>query len=114
MNNDLLLRLDALLQDEPIYEKARPILQQLIKDEGKFEERRSRFYYSLVEYLPQYGKQMIRQFYDYWSEGNRAPKPKMKWELEKTWELSKRLARWANNNFRQPIVKEDEIDLSNF
>lgn len=60
------------------------------------EKRRQKFYNSLVPYVQQYGKQMIREFYDYWSELNKS-RTKMRFEMERTWELSRRLATWAAN-----------------
>lgn len=62
------------------------------------EERQRRFYDSLIPFVSQYGKEMIRDFYDYWSEPDRAAKPKMRWEKEKTWGLERRLGRWRRNN----------------
>lgn len=60
------------------------------------EKRRQKFYNSLVPCVQQYGKQMVREFYDYWSELNRSG-TKMRFEMERTWELSRRLATWAAN-----------------
>ena len=60
------------------------------------EKRRQKFYNSLIPYVQQYGKQMIREFYDYWSEQNKS-RTKMRFEMERTWELSRRLATWAAN-----------------
>ena len=37
-----------------------------------------------------------RKFILYWSELNRS-KTKMKWELEKTWDLKNRISRWKDN-----------------
>lgn len=42
-----------------------------------------------------YVKRMLDEFFDYWSEPNRSQKPKMRFELEKTWEISRRLRTWA-------------------
>lgn len=39
-----------------------------------------------------YESKMLWEFFNYWSEPNK--RGKMKWELEKTWDLKKRLARW--------------------
>jgi len=39
---------------------------------------------------------MLKEFFEYWSEPNRSGK-KMKWELEKTWDLKRRLTRWFAN-----------------
>lgn len=57
--------------------------------------RKESFYQSLVPFVGQYPKEMIRAFYDYWSELNKSG-TKMRYELEKTWELPRRLATWAN------------------
>lgn len=37
-----------------------------------------------------------KEFFDYWTEPNKSGS-KMRFELEKTWHLGRRLARWANN-----------------
>lgn len=57
--------------------------------------RKDSFYHSLVPFVGQYPKEMIRAFYDYWSELNKSG-TKMRYELEKTWELPRRLVTWAN------------------
>jgi hypothetical protein len=77
------------------------------------EKRRQRFLDSLSSYTGRYGDEMINDFVDYWTETNRS-NTLMRFELERTWNTSKRLARWAkkaqiynykNNNydkFHQP------------
>ena len=62
------------------------------------ESRRKRFYDSLIPFVERYGKAMIREFYDYWSEADRAAKPRMRFEKERSWETDRRLGRWARNN----------------
>ena len=57
--------------------------------------RKDSFYQSLVPFVGQYPKEMVRAFYDYWSELNKSG-IKMRYELERTWELPRRLATWAN------------------
>ena len=61
------------------------------------EERRQKFYDSLVPFVDTYGKDMIRKFYDYWTEAGENAR-KMRWEKEDTWCLSRRLQRWQQNN----------------
>ena len=60
-------------------------------------QRAQEFYYSLAPYAAAYGKEMIQDFYDYWSETNKS-RTKMRWETEKTWVVELRLKRWADNN----------------
>ncbi|MBW3545548.1 MAG: DUF4373 domain-containing protein, partial [Bacteroidetes bacterium] len=57
------------------------------------EERYEEFRQDLVPYIDQYGKETLRKFFDYWTEKNKAGK-KMKFEMERTFELPKRLATW--------------------
>lgn len=61
------------------------------------EQREKDFYDQLATYLGIYTKEMLREFYDYWREPNKS-KTKMKWEQERTWDLSLRLKRWAAND----------------
>lgn len=61
------------------------------------EKRKGKFYHELIPFVEIYGKCMIRQFFDYWSEPNKSGS-KMRFEQERTWDLNRRLCRWANNN----------------
>lgn len=63
-------------------------------------DRKKNFYNSLIPFLEKYDKRMIRAFFDYWSETNKS-QTKMRFELQQTWETSRRLATWASkdNNF---------------
>lgn len=69
--------------------------------------RKESFYQSLVPFVGKYQKEMIRSFFDYWSELNKS-ETKMRYELEKTWELPKRLATWAN---REKIPAKPTTDI---
>lgn len=77
--------------------------------------RRKDFYQSLVPYLGQYPGEMLRDFFDYWSEMNKS-QTKMKFEQQPTWELSKRLASWAKrekdygNPNRHPYPSKQEAN----
>jgi hypothetical protein len=64
----------------------------------------SDFFNSLIPFVDEFGKDTCRDFYNYWSEPNRS-KTKIKWQLEETWDLNKRLTRWSNNNFKKPNAK---------
>lgn len=71
-------------------------MADLGQTESKVEKRKTDFYNSLIPFLQQYPKELIRAFYDYWSELNKS-RTKMRFEGEKTWETDKRLMTWANN-----------------
>lgn len=53
---------------------------------------------SLFPFIKEHSKDTMKAFYDYWSEPNKS-KSKMKWEVEKTWDLERRVTRWANSSF---------------
>ena len=59
-------------------------------------KRKDEFGKTLVPYLEKYGKEMIRAFFDYWGELNKS-ETKMRYEMQKTWEVNLRLATWAKN-----------------
>lgn len=90
---DSLKRVEKETSSSPIQQELKPSPQP-----PSLENRRSKFYDSLVPYVGKYPKEMIRDFYDYWSETDRGVKPKMRFEKQTSWELSKRLARWERNN----------------
>lgn len=79
--------------------KARDQIKKLDAAKAATLKRKKEFADSLVPYVPRYGKEMIRAFYDYWSEMNKQ-QTKMRVDKQSTWELPKRLATWAN---KEPI-----------
>lgn len=68
------------------------------KEENKIniEERKQTFASSLQPYLEKYGKEFLNDFYLYWTEPTLDNK-KLKYELEKTWSLERRLVTWESN-----------------
>lgn len=57
------------------------------------ETRKQSFYEDLKPFVETYGKEMLRAFYDYWTQPNHQ-KTKMGFELTKTWDLEARLRTW--------------------
>lgn len=68
------------------------------------DERKEKFRNDLLPHLEKYGKEMIRKFFDYWTEKNKSGK-KMKFEMQTTFELHLRLANW---NSREKDFKKTE------
>ena len=60
------------------------------------EERKQKFASSLQPFVEKYGREFIKEFYLYWSEPTLDNK-KLKYELEKTWSLERRLIKWGSN-----------------
>jgi len=52
---------------------------------------------SIQPYIEKYGKEMCSNFFLYWSEPNRL-KTKLRYEMQKTWDVSRRLSIWAKND----------------
>ena len=73
------------------------------------DRRRKEFYNSLIPFVQTYGKEMVREFYDYWSEGNKSGS-KMRYEQEPTWDLARRLARWSNNEKSYKSKSNDNVN----
>ena len=71
--------------------------------------RKQEFANSLIPFVDVYGKDMIREFYDYWSETTLNNK-KMKYELERTWSVERRLKTWSKNSakFGGALPKQEQ------
>lgn len=66
-------------------------------------EQRELKFIEQVKSHSEYPIEMLEKFINHFTEKNK-PQTKMKFEMEKTWELKKRLVRWANNEkvFQKP------------
>ena len=66
------------------------------------EARREQLLTDMRKYANIYSSEMLNAFYQYWSEPNQK-NTKMRFELEKTWLLSSRLATWEKreNNYKK-------------
>lgn len=67
-------------------------------DDDMLEQRSHDFGLKLVPYMETYGKPMIREFFDYWTERNKSG-TRMRFEMENVFDIPKRLARWKLNNY---------------
>jgi len=94
------------------------IREDNIKKDKKnnIDERKLKFASTLKPFLEIYGKDLINEFYKYWTEPNKS-NTKFKQELEKTWSLERRLETWVKNdtnfnkqkNGKQNITNTDEF-----
>ena len=93
------------------------------KDNSKSEstliidKREAKFKSEVFEFADKYPETMLDKFCNYWTEKNPS-KTKMKFELEKTFEISKRLVTWASrdNTFTKtdnaPKTYEEMLSLN--
>ena len=64
---------------------------------NSIDSRKLKFADTLKPFINTYPKEMIRDFYEYWTEPNKS-NTKFKQELEKTWDVERRLKKWAEND----------------
>lgn len=77
----------------------------LSKSKASLKEREHEFGESLIPYIEKYSKETIRAFFNYWSEKSKSG-AFMRFELEKTWETTKRLQTWAS---REKLPKSTTV-----
>ena len=82
-----------------------------VKNVKSIDDRIYEFKKSLVPHLDKYGKTLLKNFSDYWTE--KSPRgSKMRFEKEKVFDVSRRLATWSRNNFNntnQPTQADDHL-----
>ena len=71
--------------------------KQEYKEGIELKNRESEFKELVRQFSNQYPVNMLKSFCDYWTEPNKS-KTKMRFELEKTFEISRRLATWASRD----------------
>lgn len=72
------------------------------KNPHTLQEKSDLFFHEVEEFaegidLTESNKMELRKFISYWTEPN-TQKTKLRWEMEKTWDLGRRIARWMSNN----------------
>lgn len=89
------------------------IREDKIKEDkiNSLETRSQIFKDSLLDFKNKYQVNMLKEFYNYWTEPNQS-KSKMRFELQKTWSVERRLETWAKreNSFNvKPQIKQDRL-----
>lgn len=77
------------------------------KKKREFEDRKLKFALTLAPFEKIYGRPMLSDFLKYWTEPNES-NSKFRRELEKTWDLERRLETWARNDKNIPKGQEPE------
>lgn len=75
-------------------------------------ERKKAFSKTLEPYLEKYGKELLNNFYKYWTEPNKS-NTKFKQETEKTWSLDLRLNTWAINESKFGAKSKQPTEAQN-
>lgn len=87
-------REDEIKEDK---KKGDNIKSDSIAKKKGIEERANDFMNLIAPFVSEYGKDMCREFYEYWTETSHGG-AKMKFEMERTWEIGKRLKKWFDNS----------------
>lgn len=94
---------------------AEDIAKDKVMQEQIIKEKKQKFYEDCKPYLGKYPKEMLRAFYNYWTEMNKSG-TKLKFELQQTFEIGKRLATWAGKDKEfinnQPKTYNEMLKLS--
>lgn len=83
-----------------------------INNNNNINGRKLKFAHTLKPFVDLYGKEMIRRFYEYWTEhGEKDLKFRM--EKEKSFGIERRLKTWATNNYdKKPQTNEELNNLT--
>lgn len=65
--------------------------------ENNIDSRKQKFATTLKEFSNIYSRDMLKEFYAYWTEPNKS-NTKFRQELEKTWDIKTRLNNWSKND----------------
>ena len=78
-----------------------PSVQEKEKEkvEHTIDSRKNDFAESLKPFLETYGREMIKEFFLYWTEPDQKNK-KMKFEMQDTWSLNRRLNTWSKQSVK--------------
>ena len=81
-----------------LLEKGYKISLSVGRDGEALDERKKKFWAELEQYIGKYNRQMVLQFYYYWAEEMKGV-DQMRWEIQKSWNTSYRLAAWSKRSF---------------
>ena len=78
--------------------------------QDNLEKRREKFSKSLDDHVDDYSVEVLEDFMEYWTEPNKSA-TKMRFELEKTWSLGRRLKTWNRNGFGKKKASSTSFKL---
>ena len=79
----------------------------LLKGKENMDKRLKKFKLDVLQSdcSEKYDYKLLEEFIEYWTEPNKSD-TKMRFELEKTWSLSRRLKTWKRNGFGKDLVED--------
>lgn len=92
-----------------IHNKETTNKETLTKDEV-ITQKQNAFAETLKPYLSLYGKDMLNNFFLYWTEPTKSGN-KLRFDLQKTWDVARRLRTWNNNNFGNNSKSDTKVSV---
>jgi len=86
---------DTPCQQVEVKEKVQ--VKEKIDSKANLEIRTLAFKETLIPFKQKYSIEMLKDFFGYWTEPNKS-NTKLKFELQQTWSISRRLETWAKND----------------
>lgn len=84
-----------------------------VKEKEDIDSRKLKFAHTLKEFSNIYSREMLKEFYDYWTETNENGK-KFRREMQRTWDLNLRLKKWNSNiknNFNSKKESNEKLNI---
>lgn len=98
-------------KQNPTQSQTKGIREDKIKEDD-IDERKQEFAQSLKPFLETYGKDMLNDFYFYWTE--KSPRGKqMRFEKQTFFDVSRRLITWSKNNFGNKQIEDTGNEYMN-
>jgi len=104
------------IMDTPHHQKPKDINTRINTTNNNIILREEKFKNDIS--LLEFDINIKKQFFDYWKEPNKS-KTKMRWEIEKTWDLNARMHRWKRNQqkwdkpSKKPTSLKNKLDTFN-
>lgn len=91
------IREEEIREEERKEEKSKVFGATKVATKTTIEDRQKELMQKLAPFVDQYGKEMLREFFNYWTEMNPGGK-KMRFEMQKVFDPARRLVTWSKNN----------------
>ena len=97
--NDFISKYSLSLTEEMIKDLKLCEVEQSPKNRAeKIKKQKEELANSIAQFKNIYPREILLEFYNYWSEECQGATPKIRQKLEKTWNTKLRLERWVRNN----------------
>jgi len=86
------------IKKDPLEKGHKTSLSTARATSSEIKERQKAFWAECEQYIGKYERRMVLKFYYYWAEEMKGV-DQMRWEIQKSWNTSYRLAAWSKRSF---------------